>query len=566
MHAEEQLKQLKILTGNLSADELIWVQGFLAGVISGKHGIPETAKLPALPAVKKVTILYGTETGNSKSLATKFAQKAKAAHQPVKLVALDQYRPEDLAKEENVLLLISTHGDGEPPASARKFYDFIHQQNNLLSKLNYSVLALGDTAYPLFCKAGEEVDNRLSKLGATRIHALQKCDVDYESDAASWFEKAFSNFQSQGTSQATISSPSVLKKQNRKFYRGTIRSSINLNGAGSNKETYHIEIGCEESVEYQPGDSLGILPENRQDIVLQILKLTGADPNQVVQTPKVEGTIRELLTKHLNICHLSTVNLNAIAGITGHVIPDIRMDLIDILRIYPVKDATEFTEIVKILSPIAPRLYSISSAPSAHDQEVHITVSQNTFQANDELKFGLCSRFIGNLDEGEVIEFYIHQNKLFKLPALEQDLIMIGPGSGIAAMRSFLFERESTGASGRNWLFFGDQHFTTDFLYQTEIQNWLETGVLSKLSVAFSRDQQEKIYVQHKMAELKSEVYSWIEAGACLYVSGTRDPMSVDVEAALQKIIEGEGNQTSAEAKNFLNEMKEENRYLLDVY
>jgi sulfite reductase (NADPH) flavoprotein alpha-component len=241
------------------------------------------------------------------------------------------------------------------------------------------------------------------------------------------------------------------------------------------------------------------------------------------------------------------------------------MDLVDVLRIHPVKDAEQFAEVVKTLSPIAPRLYSISSAPSAHDQEIHITVAQNAFQVKDEVKFGLCSKFIGTMEEGEAIEFYIHHNRLFKLPPPEKDLIMIGPGSGIAAMRSFLYERESTGATGRNWLFFGEQHFTTDFLYQTEIQKWLETGVLTKLSVAFSRDQEEKVYVQHKMASLKKELYDWIEQGACLYVSGTREPMSLDVENTLLKIFESQGK-SDADAKRYLENLKDENRYLLDVY
>jgi sulfite reductase (NADPH) flavoprotein alpha-component len=572
MLAESQLKQLRALTGTLSNDELIWTQGFLAGVLSVKGEKQSTPALtPALPvAVKKVSILYGTETGNSKALATRFVQKARSTGQAVKLVSLDQYRIEDLVKEENVLLIISTHGEGEPPASAKKFFNYLHQQSSSLSNLNYSVLALGDTAYPLFCKAGEDIDNQLSKLGATRIHAIQKCDVDYEADALSWFDGALSALASQPVDQKqkTVTGESAVstKSRGRKFYKGTIRTSINLNGAGSNKETYHIEIGCDEKVDYRPGDSLGIIPENRKDIVHQILKLTGANPAQVVTTAKTQGTIQELLTKQLNICHLSTSNLKSIAAITGHSIPDIRMDLVDILRIHPIQDVAQFTEIVKTLSPIAPRLYSISSAPSAHDQEIHITVAQNAFRVKDELKFGLCSRFIGNMEEGETIEFYIHENKLFKLPPPEQDLIMIGPGSGIAAMRSFLYERESTGATGRNWLFFGDQHFTTDFLYQTEIQKWLETGTLNKLTVAFSRDQEEKVYVQHKMAALKKEVYAWLEQGAALYVSGTRDPMSADVENVLIHIFQGEGKQSESDAKNYLNQLKEENRYLLDVY
>jgi sulfite reductase (NADPH) flavoprotein alpha-component len=311
---------------------------------------------------------------------------------------------------------------------------------------------------------------------------------------------------------------------------------------------------------------LGIIPTNRKDIVHQILKLTGVDPATSAETAKAKGTVQELLTNNINICHLSTNNLKNIATITGQTIPDIRMDLIDILRMYPVKDQGQFLEIVKILSPIAPRLYSISSSPTAHENEIHITVAQNQFIQQEEIKFGLCSTFIGTQEEGSYVDFYIHHNRAFKLPPPEKDIIMIGPGSGIAAMRSFMYERDSAGATGRNWLFFGGQHFTSDFLYQTEIQKWLETGVLTKLSTAFSRDQEEKRYVQHKMVKHDQELLAWIENGATLYISGTREPMSKDVENTLLQILETKGEKSKVEAVEYLSQLKEDNRYLLDVY
>ena len=574
MLAEARLKQLNELAGALSNEELIWTQGYLAGVLSVKN-VSTPNQVPAANASKKLSIVYGTETGNSKNLATRFAQKAKQSGITSKLTALDQYRLTDLPKEENLVVVISTHGEGEPPASAKKFYDHLHDQPVKLSKTNFAVLALGDSAYPLFCKAGEDIDGRLLELGGKRMSPIQKCDVDYEAEALAWFDHVLPAIGSRQIStipmsrggQLPVSTINVVGKGNgRKFYQGTILASINLNGRGSNKETYHIEIGCEENIEYQPGDSLGIIPLNRKDIVHQLIKAAGVDVSTLVETVKAKGTVQELLKRKLNICHLTTNNLKNIARITGHAIPDIRMDLIDILRMYPVKDPAHFLEIVKILSPIAPRLYSVSSSPSAHENEIHITVAQNLFRQQEELKFGLCSTFIGNLKEGTSIEFYIHHNRAFKLPALDQDIIMIGPGSGIAAMRSFLYEREATGATGRNWLFFGDQHFTSDFLYQTEIQKWFETGVLTKLSTAFSRDQQEKIYVQHKMKKFRREIFDWIENGASLYVSGTKDPMSKDVENTLLEIFEDPGTKSKVEAHQYLSKLKEESRYLLDVY
>jgi sulfite reductase (NADPH) flavoprotein alpha-component len=284
-------------------------------------------------------------------------------------------------------------------------------------------------------------------------------------------------------------------------------------------------------------------------------------------TAKHTGTVRELLSKHLNICYLLTSTLKKYAAITGQEIPDTRMDLVDLLRIYPVKHASQFAEVVGILMPIAPRLYSIASSPEAHGEtEVHITVARDRFLAQDEQRYGLCSEFLGELPIGSTISFYVHKDKHFKLPAAEKDVIMIGPGTGVAPFRAFLAHRDATGADGRNWFFFGEQHFVSDFLYQTEIQNFLATGVLHKLDLAFSRDQPEKIYVQHRMREKADELYDWIKAGASVFISGTKDPMSRDVEACLLEIFQQKGSMQEKEAAAYLEQMKKEGRYAKDVY
>ena len=254
------------------------------------------------------------------------------------------------------------------------------------------------------------------------------------------------------------------------------------------------------------------------------------------------------------------------AAIVRQDIPETKIGLLDLLKIYPVKDAAQFQEVVGILEPIAPRLYSISSSPEAHSGEIHITVAKDTFVVNGETKHGLCSDVLSQLATDHSLEFYVHRNAQFKLPEQDKDVIMIGPGTGIAPFRSFLSERDATGASGRNWLFFGDQHFTTDFLYQTEIQNWLQTGVLTKINTAFSRDQQEKVYVQHKMQKQAAELYSWLEAGAYVYICGAKEPMSVDVENALLAVIRQEGKKNAAQAENYLDELKAAGRYVKDVY
>jgi sulfite reductase (NADPH) flavoprotein alpha-component len=254
------------------------------------------------------------------------------------------------------------------------------------------------------------------------------------------------------------------------------------------------------------------------------------------------------------------------AEISQHEIPIVRMNLLDLLKIYPVKDTVQFEEIILKMNAISPRLYTIASSPTAHEGEVHIVVVKDTFELNGETEFGLCSNYLSKILEEGKQKFFVQPNKRFRLPAPDKNIIMVGPGTGIAAFRSFLAERDATGATGKNWLFFGGQKFATDFLYQTEIQNWYETGVLTKVNLAFSRDQKEKLYVQHKMLQNSAELYDWLLNGAYFFVCGTKDPMSVDVENTLLKIIEQQGNKTSEEAKKFLEQMEEEGRYEKDVY
>ena len=549
-----KMKLVEELISTSTKEELIWLNGYLNGIVAAKPGFVSDKVLAQTTAVKRITFVFGTETGNAKKISSELAAAAKKKGLVVKLSSLEQYRLTDLSKEEYFFIVISTHGEGEPPASAKPFFDHIQQDNLLLPNLRYSVLALGDTSYPLFCKAGEDADVQLEKQGGKRIIPLQKCDVDFEEDARQWFEKVLSFLEK----EKIVASPAVSiepKKTGKKFYEGKVITNINLNDRGSEKETYHIEIAANEIVDYEPGDSLAIIPHNRKEVVDEIIKLAAINPITVVETGKISGTIEDLLTRHLNICYLLSSTVKKYAAITAQQIPDVRMDLKDLLRIYPVKEPSLFTEIIKILNPIAPRLYSISSSPAVHADEVHITVGKHRFFAEGEERFGLCSEFLGVLPVGTELKFYIHKNRAFKLPAPEKDIILIGPGTGIAALRSFLAQRDATAASGKNWLFFGEQHFTTDFLYQTEIQQYLQTGVLSKISLAFSRDQQQKIYVQHRIKEHSQELVHWISAGAFIYISGGKQ-MGADVEATLTEII-GEA---------YVKKLKTEGRLQKDVY
>jgi sulfite reductase (NADPH) flavoprotein alpha-component len=308
------------------------------------------------------------------------------------------------------------------------------------------------------------------------------------------------------------------------------------------------------------------VPENPAAIVEAIIALTGADANQLLPHRSEEWPLSHLLSRKLNIVYLPERVVKKYASIVQQDIPETKIGLLDLLKIYPVKDARQFHAVVAILEPIAPRLYSISSSPEAHPGEIHLTVARDCFSVNGETKFGLCSDGLSQLAQGRAVEFYIHHNSQFRLPHPDTDIIMIGPGTGIAPFRSFLAERDSRGAQGKNWLFFGDRHFTTDFLYQTEIQDWVKTGVLTRVNTAFSRDQHQKIYVQHKMRRHAAELFGWLRNGAHLYVCGAKQPMSVDVENTLLSIIREEGKQNETQAAAYLDELKETGRYLKDVY
>ena len=559
-----RLKTLQDLLAGATREEIAWLNGYLSGLLAGGQPLEiqnETAA--SKPAVNKITIAYGTETGNSKKLATNFAATAKKNGINAKLVSLDQYRLNDLSKEEYFFTIISTQGDGEPPAAAKKFYDHIHQNGFKVNHLKYGVLALGDTSYPLFCKAGEDVDAQLQKLGGERIVSLHKCDTDYENEAGSWFSEVIGKLSGRG--EVLAPAPVVAKKSGKKVFKGTILKNINLNDQGSKKQTHHLEIAAED-LDYTPGDSIGIVPKNPVNIIESIITITGVDRDKLVPYRNDSLTVYELLYSKLNIVYLPERVVKQYASIVNQDIPETKIGLLDLLKIYPVKNTVQFEEVLTILEPITPRLYSIASSREAHGEEVHLTVARDFFKVNEETKIGLCSDFLSQLPEESELEFYVHRNDQFRLPSQDKDIIMIGPGTGVAPFRSFLAERDSTGAGGRNWLFFGDQHFVTDFLYQSEIQNWVETGVLTKVNVAFSRDQKEKVYVQHKMLREATELYDWLQNGATVYICGAREPMSVDVENTLLLIIQQVGNKTTDEALEYLNQLKDEGRYLKDVY
>jgi sulfite reductase (NADPH) flavoprotein alpha-component len=572
MLPEAKLNSLNELINKHSKEELIWISGYISGLLAGAVGNNAAAGASAPPAaepavaIKAVTILYGTETGNAKRAATAAANIVKQKGIRVKLASAEQYKLTDLPKETNLLIIMSTQGDGEPPVAAQKFYDHIHQQKIDLSNTNFSVLALGSYSYPLFCQAGVDVDAQLEKLGAKRIIPVVKCTEDFEDDASIWLSSTLETLA--GASKPAVAAPTPVapKGHVKKDFTGTLAVNINLNDRGSSKETHHIEFTLDEEISYKAGDALGIVPENSDATVQKIIEAAGLEGDEVLDYKDEVYKPYNLLKHKVNVLHLPERIVKKYAALVDQEIPATKIDFYDLLRIYPVKNIDQFREAVQLLDPIAPRLYSLASSPEAHNGELHVTVARSSYSKNGEKAYGLCSDFLSQLPLNSKLSMYIHKSQHFHLPEEDKDLIMIGPGTGIAPFRAFIAERDAIGASGRNWLFFGDQHFITDFLYQTEIQGWKETGVLQRVSLAFSRDQQEKVYVQHRMAEEAEELWQWINKGAYIYVCGTKDPMSYDVEKTLLAIIANKLNSTEDAARNYLELMEAEGRYAKDVY
>ena len=429
-------------------------------------------------------------------------------------------------------------------------------------------MALGDSSYPLFCKAGEDVDYQLEKAGAKRIVPLQKTDVDFETPAQKWVNNILNALSASTEVVKPVKTEAVAitpKTKEKIIYKGSLLSKVNLHAKGSGRTTYHVEL-LSEDVEYEAGDTIGIVPPNDAKEVEAIIALAGVKETDIVTIKNDTASIHEWLSNRLCINYLHETVVKKYAAIIGKEIPAEKIDFINLLKNYPVENTSQFEEVLKVLNKQTPRLYNIASTLTTQSGEVHITVAMDEFDVNGETKKGVCSAYINNLAENDVVSFFVQRNKRFRLPAPDKNIIMVGPGTGIAPFRSFLYERDATGATGQNWLFFGEDHFTTDFLYQTEIQNWFNTGVLNKVNVAFTKDHPVAYNVHHKMKEQASEIYKWLQEGAYFYLCGEKAPMGVEVEKTLIEIIAEQGKTDIEEAWKTFNAWKEEGRYIKDVY
>lgn len=598
---QEQAELLNRLLPTLTASQKAWLSGYLAAVqtadaAAALETLPAEAPAasPAQPVFKEVTILFGSQTGNAQGLAENAAKTLTERGFQVTVSSMSDFKPNQLKKLKNLLIVVSTHGEGDPPDNALSFHEFLHgRRAPKLDDLRYSVLALGDTSYEFFCQTGKEFDQRLGELGGTRLHPRVDCDLDYVEPAAAWLDGVISSLnegQEQGASAAPAQTAApqaaggVTVYSRKNPFRAEVLENLNLNGRGSNKETRHLELSLEGSgLTYEPGDALGIFPENDPELVDMLLKELKWDPNAAVAVDQGENlSLKEALTSYYEITVLTKKFIQQAAEIIENeklrelAAPEnadqlkayiAGRDLIDFVRDFgPIAAAPQ--EFVSILRKIPPRLYSIASSFAANPDEVHLTIGAVRYNAHGRDRKGVCSVLCAErLQPGDTLPVFIQPNKNFKLPENpETPIIMVGPGTGVAPFRSFMQEREETGASGKSWMFFGDQHFVTDFLYQTEWQKWLSEGVLTKMDVAFSRDTEEKVYVQHRMLEHSKELFEWLEEGAAFYVCGDKNNMAKDVQNALLEIIEKEGGKSREEAEAYLAEMKKQKRYQRDVY
>jgi sulfite reductase (NADPH) flavoprotein alpha-component len=558
-----------------------WLNGFFAGMHS--HMLQSAGSGDSANA-RLIHILYGTQTGNSESVAHDAANMAKAHGLNPSVLSLDEINKDNFIKAEYVILITSTYGEGEMPDNAQMLWDEISPDDSIdLSAMNYSVLALGDTSYDLFCKAGIEWDERLEKLGAKRLVNRVDCDVDFDEAAESWMSSVIP-LMAEGAATVTIDSSdnTPTAKYNRKNpFPATLTANRLLTSEDSSKETRHYEISIVGSeLSYEAGDALNITPTNCPELVTEILKAIACTGTEDEPVNGELMPLTEALRSHFEIKLPSKELLAAIADHSSDKELNTALadkdalskylwgrDTLDLLLQFP---SIRFSaaEFIALLKPLQHRAYSISSSGKANPESVHLTVASVRYNSQNRDHKGVCSTYLADLvDDTTEVRCFFSPNKVFRVPENNDlPMIMVGPGTGIAPFRAFLQEREFRQAKGLNWLFFGDRNAATDYIYQDEMAAMQKSGLLNKLDLAFSRDQEEKFYVQDRMREQGAELFAQLELGAYFFVCGDAYRMAKDVDKALHDVIKTHGKLSEAQATDYVNQLKKDKRYVRDVY
>jgi len=585
----EAARILDELIGLLTPDEARWISGYLAGLAAqpGLKSLTASSR-PDAVATEPLVILFGSQTGHSADLARHIERQAIGRGLAARAIDMADYPVQEIKALRHVLVVVSTYGEGEPPDAARGFHEFLMgRRAPRLSGAEFAVLGLGDSSFRHFCKTAREFDARLEELGAHRLMPRLECDVDYEDPAEAWIEATLAAIAPHLTRVPVVtvaeSASSTVGYTESNPFPAPLLDTIQLTGRGSDKVVRHVELSLEGSgLVYQPGDALGVQPRNDPALVAELIDTLGLGRDTIVSDGGRQDSLAALL-EHSREITLATARFVELYGeaakarkLKGLTRPDKRAELeaylkdrqiADIVRDFPAKGVEPDT-FVAMLRKLRPRLYSLASSPLAFPDEAHLTVGLVAFGAPDRPRRGVASGWLAErLGPDDTVSVFVAANEHFRLPSdPTRPIVMIGAGTGVAPFRAFMQHRETTGASGRNWLFFGDRRFLTDFLYQSEWQRLVKSGLLSRMDVAFSRDQAEKVYVQHRLLAQGRDVFAWIEEGGHLYVCGDACTLAPAVEATLIRIIADHGGHSPEQAADYLKRLQREGRYQRDVY
>jgi len=594
----EQQELFTKLTGSLNKEQLAWISGYLAGFTAQKTEVKEEVPIEGVKTIsnqKSLTILYGSRTGNGEGLAKKAKAIAIENGFEVKLKSMGSYKIRDLQTEKNLMVIVSTHGEGVPPFSARELHDFIYSKRApRLDDVNFAVLALGDSSYFQFCKTGKDFDEQLEVLGAKRLVPRLACDVEYEQPAGDWLKATIQTFGGDATKinkaapqfRIDLAAQGAVKElQNsaskKHPFMAPVFEKITLHGKGTKRQTLHIELNTEGAagLEYEPGDAAGIIPVNPPELINEVLTITGLSADIEVDIKGQKSSLYEALYRDVELSKITVDVVNRyLAFAPNDKLQEVTQhpekfkeylegrDIVDLFQDYPAKVSAE--DLIKLLRPLQPRYYSISSSPKANPGELHLTVGVVNYENAGRNKRGTCSTFLSEVAvENEQVPVFIESNPAFRLPENDETpIIMVGAGTGIAPFRAFVQHRELSEKAGKSWLFFGNRNFETEFLYQTEWQGFIKSGALTRMDVAFSRDNDKKEYVQHRLLENAPELFKWLEDGAHVYICGDMKKMAGDVQHALVKIVSEQGLLSKESAQEYVDNLQKDRRLQLDVY
>jgi sulfite reductase (NADPH) flavoprotein alpha-component len=568
--AEDEIDILNRVVGPASATQRAGLAGFLAG-LDAAHGVPQPAAPPQ--AAEPLTILYATESGNAERLASDVAKSARKLGFKPALVDMADLELASLAKARRLIVIASTWGEGDPPARAVHAHaDLMSEKAPRLDGVEFGVLALGDSAYAEFCAIGKAIDARLEALGGKRVADRVDCDVDFAEPAAGWIDSTLHALAPPPEARGTVIAVDFAARQpsapDLEPVEAEVTEKINLNSSRSDKETIHLELALPAGFAYEPGDSLDVYPQNDPTYVEALLQASALSG---------DAALRDKLIASRDVTTLSLKALQNFVAATSQ--PDAKAlldsgnaaswiagrQLIDLVEAFPAVLSAEAME--KITRPMVPRAYSIGSSQREFADEAHLLVAAVRYESHGRPRAGVASSHIADrLRKGDRLRVKLRPNRHFALPAPDKDVIMVGPGTGVAPFRAFVQERRATAASGRSWLFFGDRRFTHDFLYQLEWQDALADGALTRVDLAFSRDTPEKIYVQHRMWEARRDLVDWLDNGAYFYVCGDAKKMAKDVRAMLVRALADVKSLAPDAAEAAVRELEKSRRYLQDVY